>query len=102
MCRAPARVLAQRAANRDRLPGRVSDGALPIVMRESQVWDPLDEVAPAAHLTPRSDRPVEAQRDVFVALLDRRLGHFAAPETQSGGSQQTAKHGAASEAWPAS
>jgi uncharacterized protein len=72
-CRAPARVLAQRAARRDRLPGRVSDASLPVVVSESQVWDALDEVPPEAHITVRSDRPVEAQLDDLVALLDRRL-----------------------------
>jgi aminoglycoside phosphotransferase family enzyme/predicted kinase len=41
-CRAPARVLAERAAERDRQPGGVSDASLAVVVRESSTWDPLD------------------------------------------------------------
>jgi len=73
-CRAPARVLAQRAAQRDTHPGRVSDASLSIVLRESSSWEPLDELAPEAHVTLRSDRPVEAQLEDLRALLDRRIG----------------------------
>jgi uncharacterized protein len=72
-CRAPARVLAQRAAQRDHQPRRVSDASLPIVLRESSAWEPLDELAPEAHVPLRSDRPVEAQLDDLRALLDRRI-----------------------------
>ena len=73
-CRAPARVLAERAAQRDIRPGRVSDASLPIVLRESSSWEPLDELAPEAHVTLRTDRPVEAQLEDLRALLDRRIG----------------------------
>ena len=73
-CQAPARVLAQRAAQRDRQPGRVSDASLAVVVRENEGWEPLDELAPEARLTLRSDRPVEAQLTDLVVLLDRRLG----------------------------
>ena len=71
-CRAPARVLAERAARRDRQPARVSDASLSIVVRESRAWEPLDELAPEAHVTLRSDRPVEAQLADLVARTDRR------------------------------
>ena len=56
-CRAPARVLAERAARRDRQPTRVSDASLSVVMRESTTWEPLDELAPEAHVTLRRTAP---------------------------------------------
>jgi uncharacterized protein len=77
-CRAPARVLAQRAAQRDRDPTRVSDASLPVVIRERSTWEPLDELAPEAHVILRSDRPVEAQLADLMALLDRRFGKLKA------------------------
>ncbi len=75
-CQAPARVLAERAAQRDRQPARVSDASLSVVVRESSAWDPLDELAPEAHVTLRSDRPVEAQLEDLRALLDSRIGRL--------------------------
>ena len=77
-CVAPMRVLAERAARRDRQPRRVSDATLPLVVRESAAWEPLDELAPEAHVTLRSDRPVEAQIADLLALLDRRVGQWIA------------------------
>lgn len=81
-CRAPKRVLAERAARRDRQAGRVSDASQAVVLRESSVWDPLDEVPPEANLTLRTDRSVEAQIADLRALLDGRIGQL-----RSGGSQ---------------
>ena len=75
-CRAPPRVLAERAAQRDRQPTRVSDASLSVVVRESSAWEPLDELAPEAHVTLRSDRSVEAQLEDLRALLDRRVGRL--------------------------
>ena len=75
-CRAPARVLAQRAAQRGRKTGRVSDASLSVVMRESSTWEPLDELPAEAHVTLRSDRRVEAQLEDLRALLDRRIGQL--------------------------
>ena len=83
-CRAPAHVLAERAARRDRQSRRVSDASLPVVVREIATWEPLDEVAPEAHVTLRSDRPVEAQIADFVALLDGRIGKLRAPQSEAG------------------
>jgi hypothetical protein len=40
------------------------------VLRESSTWEPLDELAPEAHVTLRSDRRVEAQLEDLRALLD--------------------------------
>ena len=78
-CHAPARVLAQRAAQRERQPARISDASLSVVLRESSAWDPLDELPPEAHVTLRSDRPAEAQLEDLRALLDRRMGQLTAP-----------------------
>jgi uncharacterized protein len=75
-CHAPTHVLAERAAQRDRQPGRVSDASLSVVVRESSAWEPLDEVAPEAHVSLRSDRPVETQVADLRALLDRRIGQL--------------------------
>ena len=82
-CRAPMRVLAERAALRDQQPTRVSDASLSVVMRESSTWEPLDELAPEAHVTLRSDRRVEAQLEDLRALLDRRIGQLAVPHGES-------------------
>jgi len=79
-CRAPVRVLADRARRRDDQPGEhVSDAMLAIVLRESAVWDPLDELRPEAHVTLRSDRPVDSQLADLRALLDRRIGLLGPP-----------------------
>ena len=78
-CRAPARVLAERAAHRDREPRRVSDASLSVVVRESSAWEPLDELLPEAHVTLRSDRLVDAQLEDLRALLDTRIGPLSTP-----------------------
>jgi aminoglycoside phosphotransferase family enzyme/predicted kinase len=80
-CRAPARVLAERAARRDGKPGRVSDASLSVVVRESSTWEPLDELPAEAHVTLRSDRRVEAQLEDLRALLDRRIGELTTCQT---------------------
>ena len=77
-CWAPVRVLAERAAQRDRQTVRVSDASLSVVRRESLAWEPLEELPPEAHVTLRSDRPVEAQLEDLRALLDRRIGQLSA------------------------
>jgi len=82
-CCVPARVLAQRAAQRDIGPGRVSDASLSVVLRESSTWEPLDELVPEAHVTLRTDRPVEAQLEDLRALLDRRIGLLTTREPRT-------------------
>jgi aminoglycoside phosphotransferase family enzyme/predicted kinase len=82
-CRAPARVLAERAAQRDRQPGRVSDASLSVVVRESSAWEALDELPPEAHVTLRSDCRVEAQLEDLRALLDRRIGQLTTRQSES-------------------
>ena len=78
-CHAPARVLAERAAQREAPPARISDASLAVVLRESSAWDPLDELPPEAHVTLRSDRPAKAQLEDLRALLDRRMGQLTTP-----------------------
>jgi len=70
-CRAPARVLAERAVQRDQSPARVSDASVAVVVRERSSFDPLDEVEPEAHLTVRTDRPSEA---VVAELVPCSMG----------------------------
>jgi aminoglycoside phosphotransferase family enzyme/predicted kinase len=72
-CRAPRRVLLERAARRGHQPGRVSDALTPVVTRERLVWEPLEEVAPEAHVIVRSDRPHDAIVADIMAVLDRRM-----------------------------
>ena len=81
-CRAPAAVLAERAAHRERDPTRVSDATLSVVRRESTSWEPLDEVAPDAHLILRTDRPVQALVADLQGLLDHRIGALSAERTE--------------------
>ena len=86
-CLAPVRVLAERAARRDRQPRRLSDASLAVVLRERSAWEPLDELPPEAHVTLRTDRTVDTQLEDLRALLDRRLGrlrtHEEAPQSLS-------------------
>ena len=72
-CQAPRAVLAERAARRERDPGRVSDADAAVVRRELESWEPLDEVAANVHLALRTDRPLEHIVADVLALLDRRL-----------------------------
>ena len=76
-CQAPGPVLARRAAHREHDRDRVSDAGLAIVLREQSCWEPLDEVPASAHLTVRTDRPVEQITADVLALLDRRLAELA-------------------------
>jgi aminoglycoside phosphotransferase family enzyme/predicted kinase len=92
-CRAPARVLAERAALRDRQPRRVSDASLSVVLRERSTWEPLDELRPEAHVTLRSDRPVEAQLADLLALLDRRIGQLTTRDQEPRSIMETPKEG---------
>jgi uncharacterized protein len=92
-CLAPAHVLAGRAAQRDRQPSRVSDASLSVVTRERAAWTPLDEVPPEAHVTLRSDRPVEAQLADLRALLDRRIGHLTTRQSEPPSVTEASKEG---------
>lgn len=72
-CRAPAKVLAQRAAAREHKAGCVSDASLSVVMRERHAWEPLEEVAGEQHLVVRSDRPLDSIAAEVCTLLDLRI-----------------------------
>jgi uncharacterized protein len=76
-CRAPAAVLARRAAPREHDRHGISDAGLDIVLRERSSWEPLDEVTPSAQLTLRTDRPTAQITGDVLALLDRRLIELA-------------------------
>lgn len=72
-CQAPAQTLARRAKRREHEPDRVSDASQAVALREGSRWEPLEEVPAQAHLSLRSDRPVEAVLADLTALLDRRI-----------------------------
>ena len=54
------------------------DAGLGGVAGERSSWEPLDEVAPDAHLTLRTDRPVEDVAADMLGLLDQRIGRLGA------------------------
>ena len=75
-CCAPATILARRAAKPDAESGDISDASLRAAAGEPSSWEPLDEVAPYAHLTLRTDRPVEDLAADMLGLLDQRIGRL--------------------------
>jgi len=72
-CSAPARVVAERAAGRELDPARVSDATPAIAAHQRTEFEPLDEVAPEAHLPLRSDRPLEELVGALEDWLDLRF-----------------------------
>lgn len=68
-CRAPARVLARRAAARLLDPDRVSDADARVAMRQAAEWEPLGDGAVVVDTDRRPDQVAAAVRDG----LDRRL-----------------------------
>lgn len=82
-CLAPAAVLAERAARRQRDRERVSDADVDVVLREQRSWEPLDEVSAGAHVALRTDRALAAIAGDVLALLDRRLLDAPAPVSPS-------------------
>lgn len=71
-CLAPAAVVAERAAARERDPARVSDAGGGLAERQRREFEPLDEVPAGRHLVLRTDRAVEEIADDVEALLDAR------------------------------
>ena len=51
----------------------LSDATVEIAIRQLAEFEPLDEVPPRAHLTLRTDRPVEELLADVEAWLDARL-----------------------------
>jgi predicted kinase len=72
-CRAPAEVLARRAAARLEDPARVSDADAAIAVRQLLEWEPLTEVPPGRRVTVPTDRPPEAVVEAARDALDARL-----------------------------
>lgn len=72
-CIAPAGVVAERAARRELDPDRVSDATPAIAARQRADFEPLDEVAPEAHLPLRTDRPLRDLAGAVEDWLDLRL-----------------------------
>jgi aminoglycoside phosphotransferase family enzyme/predicted kinase len=72
-CHAPAAVLLDRARRRERDPRRLSDATAAIVEQELDRFEALDEIAPAAHLLLRSDRPLSALLVDVSGAIDLRL-----------------------------
>jgi aminoglycoside phosphotransferase family enzyme/predicted kinase len=72
-CRAPAAVIAERAARREADPKRVSDATPAIAAAQLTEFEPLDEVPPERHLALRTDRPLDDVLDQLEAALDARL-----------------------------
>jgi hypothetical protein len=72
-CLAPAAVVAERAARRDLDRERVSDATAEIAARQRGEFEPLDEVAPGAHLPLRTDRPVDELLAELEVWLDARM-----------------------------
>ena len=70
-CRAPARVLRERARERMR-DVSVSDASSAVVERELSSWEPLDEVPAQAHVTVRTDQSLEREIRQLLAWLDTR------------------------------
>jgi predicted kinase len=72
-CRAPAGVLAERAAKRERDTQRFSDADAAQVELQQEQFESLDEVPPGDHVTLRTDRPVDLIVDDVEDVLDARL-----------------------------
>jgi len=72
-CTAPAKVVAERAARRELDPARVSDATPAIAARQRAEFEPLDEVAPEAHLPLRTDRPLAELVGALEDWLDLRF-----------------------------
>jgi aminoglycoside phosphotransferase family enzyme/predicted kinase len=73
-CRAPARVVAERARRREAEPARVSDADAAIAASQLEEFEPLDEIAPGAHLALRTDRDLDDLLAELEAGLDLRIG----------------------------
>jgi uncharacterized protein len=72
-CRAPAEVLARRAAARSQDPERVSDADAAIARRQLGEWEPLTEITPADRVTVPTDGSPEAVVAAARDALDERL-----------------------------
>jgi predicted kinase len=76
-CTAPAGVVAERAARRERDPGRESDASPAIAALQRLEFERLDEVPANMHLTVRTDRHVAELVDAVEDWLDARMPEAA-------------------------
>jgi predicted kinase len=72
-CRAPAAVIARRAAARSSQPGRVSDADAAIATRQLAEWQPLTEIPATNRIAVATDRSPEASVLAARDALDDRL-----------------------------
>ena len=72
-CTAPAVVVAERARRRELDPERVSDATGAIAALQRAEFEPLDEVAPDAHLMLRTDRSLSELVGALEDWLDLRV-----------------------------
>jgi uncharacterized protein len=72
-CRAPAAVIARRAAARSAEADRVSDADAAIATRQLAEWEPLTEIPTADRVTVATDRSPEASVLAARDALDKRL-----------------------------
>lgn len=72
-CRAPAAVIARRAAARSSQPGRVSDADAAIATRQIAEWEPLTEIPATQRVAVATDRCPEASVLAARDALDERL-----------------------------
>src|SRR6185503_10738385 len=72
-CRAPAAVVARRAAARSSQPDRVSDADAAIAARQVAEWEPLTEIPAVDRVTVATDRSPEATVLAARDALDERL-----------------------------
>jgi uncharacterized protein len=76
-CTAPATVIGERAAQRERDPTRESDASPAIAALQHVEFEPLDEVRADMHLTVRTDRHVAEVIDAVEDWLDARMSATA-------------------------
>ena len=72
-CRAPAAVIARRAAARSSQPDRVSDADAAIATRQLAEWEPLTEIPATNRVAVATDRSPEASILAARNALDERL-----------------------------
>ena len=72
-CRAPASVLADRAARRATDPQRISDADAGTVGRQIEEWEPLDELSAERRIAVVTDGPAAEVVAAAAGILDERL-----------------------------
>jgi uncharacterized protein len=72
-CRAPASVLADRAAVRATDPQRISDADAGIVGRQIEEWEPLNEIPADRRVVVATDRPTADVVASVAEIFDERL-----------------------------